>query len=363
MKKLLKVLAVILCLVMAVSVLGACQSDNPNPSPSDSTEKSLTDGMFLFQFDNDGRTHSFYVHFYDNGMFYYSMVSGNIKQIGYYTVVDGEQTIQYNATREDCYNEVWTTTTVNKTVKYTDIDGNELGVSYWAPELGMLYLISIPNGMNFASTQAFEQQASDWTPDSSVGTEMGVALFMYEDSTDTSCYVEINHNGTFVDMMGDLIEGTWTKDGNTYTLKDPDSSDTAKLTVNGDNATYVGYDGTTVEVSLHKEESQGGSSSGGTQATGYSWTCADAGQVATDFSIVMKSSDVCEWSFTYMKGWTYTCNVELDRDNMILTILDWTACDGQDRDDSSSAAQVWGMCSYWNKWQLNDDGSMNLITE
>ncbi len=361
MKKLVKVLAIMLCLVMAVSAFAACsQPDNPDPSPSGSTEKKLTDGMFYFMFSTEGRSFHHYVHFYDNGMFYFSDLNGNSKVIGTYEVVDGEKEVNYAATREDKINEVISTTTVPKTVNFKDMSGAQVGTAGWNPADGKLYGVVWEVGMKFSNTQVYEQQAADWAPDSEMGEETGVALFVYEDKADISCYVEINHNGTFVDMMGMMIEGTWTVDGNVYTLKDAESDDTAKLTVNGDTAEYVGYDGTTMTITLKEEEKkdEGGSSSG----NGYSWSCESIPDNANskNFKITMTGATTCNFDFYFMTDWSFqcTCTTEVVDGVNIITITDWTGCNGEARDDGSSAAQVWGMASNWAKWQLNSDGTM-----
>ncbi len=364
MKKSFKILAVILCLCMAVSVFGACNSDNPNPSPSPtgSTERGLTDGMFHFFFDSEGREFHHYIHFYESGMYYFSDLNGNSKVIGNYEVKDETKEINYAATREDKVNEVVSTITVNKMVYFKDMDGNVVGTAGYVPADGKLYGVVWEVGMKFANEQVYEQQASDWVPTSAMGEETGVALFTYEDKDDTSCYVEINHNGTFVDMMDMMIEGTWTKDGDTYTLQDPDSSDTAKLTVNGDTATYVGYDGTTKTITLKEEKKDDGGSSSG---SGYSWTCATLdGSTSKDFEIVLTGQTTCKFNFFFMQAWSYECEctVEQGENGNIITISDWTSCNGEAKSDGS-ASQVWGMASGWLKWQTNSDGTMTLITE
>lgn len=364
MKKLVKVLAIMLCLVMAVSAFAACsQPDNPGPSPSGSTEKKLTDGMFYWKMDADGRSFHYYIHFYENGMFYFSDLNGNSKVIGTYEVVDGEKEINYSATREDKVNEVVSTTTVPKTVNFKDMSGAQVGTAGYNPAEGKLYGIVWEVGMKFSNTQVYEQQSADWLPSSEMSEETGVALFVYEDKADISCYIEINHNGTFVDMMGMMIEGTWTVDGNVYTLKDAESDDTAKLTINGDTAEYIGYDGTTTTITLKEEEKKenGGSSSG----NGYSWSCesiADSAN-AKNFNITMTGSTTCNFNFYFMTDWSFqcTCEVEQGENGNIITITDWTGCNGEARDDGSSAAQVWGMASNWAQWQLNSDGTMELV--
>lgn len=355
MKKVIKVLAIVLSLVMMLSAFAACGPKEPQKE-----EKKVTDGIFTFKFGNDGKDYNFYLHLYENGMFYLSELNGGAKVIGNWKLVDGEKEIEYAATRDDKVNNVVSKITVKQTLEFTNLDGENCGQAGWVPEEGKLYGLVITGGQGFGNTQVYEQQPSDWVPGTTEGVEIGQALFTYEDKADTSCYVSINHDGTFVDMMTTMIEGSWTKDGNTYTLTDPDSSAKATLTVNGDTADYVGYDGTKTTITKQVKESGGGD-----KPQAGVWTCADVGASSKNFKVQMTGSTTCKFSFEFMAAdpWVYECNCEIiEKDGVRLIKIDenYVSCNGEARTDGSSADQVWNMGKNWLNWQLNDDGTMEL---
>lgn len=350
MKKVIKVLAIVLSLVMMLSAFAACKQETQKE------EKKVTDGIFTFKFGNEGKEYNFYLHLYENGIFYLSELNGGAKVIGNWKLVDGEKEIEYCATREDktANPKVVSKITVKQTLEFTNLDGENCGQAGWVPEEGKLYGLVIKGGQGFGNEQVYEQQPSDWVPGTAEGVEIGQALFTYEDKADTSCYVQINHDGTFVDMMTTMIEGAWTKDGNTYTLADPDSSDKATLTVNGDTADYVGYDGTKATITKQVKESGGDKPQAGV------WTCADVGSNAKNFKIQMTGNTTCKLFFNFMKDWEYECTCEITETDAgrILKITDWSKCDGEDKGTNENAEKVWGMAK--TSWKLNDDGTMEV---
>lgn len=90
--------------------------------------------------------------------------------------------------------------------------------------------------------------------DSGYKGEVGIAYVKAVSTTDDTCTLALNHNGTYQDLIGEYeVVGTWKKDGNTYTLTPDDSTDTGAVVVvsdAGDTATYTPDGGEAVELTI-----------------------------------------------------------------------------------------------------------------
>ncbi len=85
--------------------------------------------------------------------------------------------------------------------------------------------------------------------------EMGVAYLDMVAADDDTCTVTLRHDKTFVDMMDTIVEGTWSKDGNAYTLKSDDGDATVTVSEDGKTAVYKGIDGSETNMNVLREAS------------------------------------------------------------------------------------------------------------
>ncbi|MCR5741156.1 MAG: hypothetical protein K6G38_01665 [Gammaproteobacteria bacterium] len=227
-------------------------------------EAQITDGLFLYSFSVDGRSFNFYIHFYENGIFYFSGLGGAQILVGRYEVVDEEWSGQYFKNRDDAASpedpKPYTQGTAPKTINFFNLSGAEIGESGYDPDLGNIYNVNMEGQPGYCAELLFVQDVTA-EPNATIGAENGVALYKYElvnedGSIDTASYVEINHNGTYTDMIEYQISGSWELNDNVYALTPEDSSDTpATLTLSedGKTATYLPKDGTAVTLKLYEE--------------------------------------------------------------------------------------------------------------
>ncbi len=249
--KITRVLACILALLMALSLFG-CAAEDPTPTtevnvetntdattePVNATEGNvaeentgITAGIYQGTFEAEGRGLMVnYFHFYENGIFYYSAYNGGQTMAGYYEgPVDME--IEYTYDNQ--------TYTASQAIILTNFDGSEFAtVAYQDDELkgfSKLYNLNLPHVLD--SGHKMED-------------ENGIAVAEYVSPDDSYATVSINHNGTFQDMITSLVEGSWTREGNVYTLTDAETGAVSTLTLSEDGASaeYAGSDGTNMTL-------------------------------------------------------------------------------------------------------------------
>ena len=247
-----KVMCLTGCLVLSVVLLSGCKSDSvkeeittttaptvaatptvaPTVAPTEaaSEEVTITDGIYYRKFTAEGRgDYEGVLHFYENGIFYLGLYSNKMTVAGYYEIVDQEMEYIVDDTDPE---EKGTATQV---IKLTNLDGSEYAVLPYANDT--VYDIPTYYNMDFAHVIDSDHTEAD---------EVGVTVAEYMLGDDVYSIISIKHNGTFQDAVVSMVEGSWTKEGNVYTLTNVDSGVNYSLTLSEDGSTaeYVGEDGT-----------------------------------------------------------------------------------------------------------------------
>ncbi len=220
-----------LCLMLAMVLMLAISSAVAEPS-------SLTDGVFDYTMTPEGREPMYnFVHFYDSNVFYASTYGGGQYAVGFYEVTDEPR---------DYEDGDGSTHAASKTILMKKLDGSEYATVAYDAEKGIIG--------DFTPLYNNELM-HNLEPDADKIKENGVALYEYIVEGDDYAMVGINHNGTYQDSVDAIIEGTWTLDGNIYTLTDGDAGDVYTLTLSEDGyaAEYKMPDGTTYSMLLVRE--------------------------------------------------------------------------------------------------------------
>lgn len=204
----------------------------------------ITQGYYTYHFDADGMDFVAYFHFYDEqpvlgSVFYAGFANNGITTVGTYTVEEAE--IAYNCAPGR--GEELVSGTAPYTVTFYDFQGSELGRCGFDGEV--LYNDSAVSNEGLGVANVFFNHDTDAaSPYLSVYEgEAGVPYldFTAEEPTST---LTLYHNATYMDMMGMMIEGTWTMaesaEGYVYTLTPASDSDTgAVVVVAADESTAV----------------------------------------------------------------------------------------------------------------------------
>jgi hypothetical protein len=204
----------------------------------------MTDGIYEQRFTPPGYSeYVAYFHFYPNGIFYLSLYNGGQYMAGYYEVIDTP--VEWFPNIQDAVptavagaaTPTPVTAMTDKKIILTKLDGSEYGVVGYDSTLDEV--VNLTTYYNFNFTHVLDSGHTD-------ADETGVNVLEYYLNGDQYSLLALKHNGTFQDSINEIIEGTWAKDGNVYTLTDSSNSKTYTVTVNDDGtATYVAEDGTT----------------------------------------------------------------------------------------------------------------------
>ena len=199
-------------------------------------EVTMTTGVYEVKFTPEGYSEfDNFIHFYDNGIFYLSLYNAGQVAAGYYEVVDQE--MEYNSNPDDDTIKA----TAPQVVKLTNLDGTDYATI--AYDQDTLMNASILYNMNFLHVADTDKTSAD---------ETGVTVGEFVLGDDAYSTVAIKHNGTFQDTISTMIDGTWSLDGNIYTLTDSSTNASYTLTISEDGKTgeYVGQDGTTQTLNM-----------------------------------------------------------------------------------------------------------------
>lgn len=211
-------------------------TEEPMEEPA---EVTMFDGIYENRFTPEGYDEFVgYFHFYDNGIVYISLYNGGQYTAAYYEVVDGEVSYDPRIDTDQEGEEVdLSLATADQTIIITNFDGSEYATVGYDSEADMVVNLESYFNKNFAHVLDSGHTEAD---------ETGVNVIEYFIPGDEYSLVALKHNGTFQDSIGAIIEGTWTQDGNVFTLTDSDSGDSYTVTVNDDGtAEYVSLDGET----------------------------------------------------------------------------------------------------------------------
>ena len=263
--KITKIIAIILCLTLCMSLFAGCDKA---PDPTESTPSTsgttapttqptepepadpidaIKNSYFTYAFFADGVGDMvYYVHFYDE-----APVLGSVFFIGYANcgiTYTGTYTVEETPCDYVCYAQRGDETPVTGTAPYTvtfyDWEGNVLDSCGYDGEVlynDMEVLAGAYNGPNYyyRETDVEGSKYADY-----YAGEPGVKYldFIAEDPT---CTLSLYHNGTYMDLMGMIVEGTWEiasndENGLVINLKPEYDTDTpATVTVSADRATAV----------------------------------------------------------------------------------------------------------------------------
>lgn len=196
----------------------------------------LSQGIFEYELNGgDSGIFANYIHFYPSGVFYASMYNGSQFAAGYYELKD--EPLEYTDKEGNVVN-------APQTLLLTTVDGAVYETLGYDADKGTIGIVTHIYDNVF--TQNKESTHTD-------ADENGVALIEYKLGDDEYSLLKFMHNGTFQDTIGEMLEGTWTKDGDIYTLTEADSEKTYTFTVNADGTgAYAGLDGKTETLNIVK---------------------------------------------------------------------------------------------------------------
>lgn len=202
-------------------------------TPEADGEAAMTDGIYTYIIMNEGQEVLNFIHFYENGVFYFCKYGGASIVAGYYEVDETPCEIYTVGGVTGEVNEA--TVACDAKITFYDMNGTEV-----VAEAG--YVDDTVIGFTLQDSRDF---AHDLNSGHTAEDEVGVSMAEFYLEDDEYSMVAIMHNGTFNDTIGSFISGTWTKDGATYNLTNDMDGTTYTMTDNGDGtAAYVGPDGT-----------------------------------------------------------------------------------------------------------------------
>lgn len=269
MKKKIIALLAATAVICSAGALAACDPNpDPEPQPTPTPTEALTEGYYTYSYSVEGYGQMLrFMHFYDNGVVYYGQSGGGGTQgyIYFYEVEKApfEYSVWYTrAEREEGQ--------ANDEGKTEDTGLHEGTADYTitvtsTTDSSVSYTIGFDGENIYTSTESFvidDARRMRFTHDTEGEyEELGQAVVKLVTPEDADYYIQINHNGTYTDMMGEIIdEGTWTmatENGvTTYSLTSNGSdSVTATLVVNADGTgTYTPAGGTSQNVIPEQEE-------------------------------------------------------------------------------------------------------------
>lgn len=257
-------LAVMLLTVVCLGT--ACTPNTPDTDPSgtDGTTPSspneldaLTEGYYAYGYAVEGYGNmDRFLRFYDNGIVYYGQAGGGGSQgyVYYYTVEETDYTYSVWYTREERVNSAEKYTgTAKYTVTISDMnDSKSYTLGFDGTYLYSGDVASCEFIIADAQTMRFNHDAEN----EGGYTEINQVILKMEKDGDPTAFIELNHNGTYSDMINLAIDGTYTlsksSDGvTTYKLVPNLSSDTpATLVVSADGktATYTPDGGEAIQM-------------------------------------------------------------------------------------------------------------------
>ena len=165
-----------------------------------------------------------------DGTFYLSKFNDSSSLAGTYELVDGDMDyVERDGT---------TTGTASQYFKFSYYDGFYEECPYANDQI---YGVTLTG---FKTVLAFKDEPWD------VSKENPVTVEEYANVDDEYATIILQHTGAYVDTINEYMEGTWAKEGNTYTLQPNDVDGTCELIVaeDGKTAEYKGIDGSAVSM-------------------------------------------------------------------------------------------------------------------
>ncbi len=265
MKK--KLIALILAGIMVLS-LAACGTPAADPTdapvvPTDApvveTEAPastdpldmITEGYYQHCYTAEGYGEfGYFFHFYEEvpvlgAVFYAGLSNNRFNFVGTYTVEEVAFDYACFPDRETKTNPeaVPTEGTAPYTVTFFDWDGNEIGKCGFDGDI--LYNVMDEGSTIYASGSGTVNYLHDTTGEKSkfYEGELGIPYLEYVADEEKTSTLAINHNGTYVDLVNAMVEGTYTvaenaEGGLDFSLTPNDSLDTpAVVSTSADKAT------------------------------------------------------------------------------------------------------------------------------
>lgn len=262
-----KLLALLCCGMMALSVFAGCGKDEGKKEEGKTEAKADPAdpaGYYQYSYDVEGLgLWVNYIHLYEESslgkVFYAGYASNQIAMAGTYEIE--KKSCDYNVTmkRED---EKTTEGTADYTITFKGFDGSDLGSCAYDGE----YIYNDTTGVSGTGAEncAFKKDMEGMDSkfgqaDSGYGGEKGIAYLKAYSEEDETCTVSLNHDGSYSDMMTVEVVGTWTRgeDGKTYTLKPDSDSDTGATLVvaeDGASVTYTPDGGAAVTLKIDQSK-------------------------------------------------------------------------------------------------------------
>ncbi|GEM_PF-2960134 len=261
----------------------------PAPAPAPVVQKELTmeeklvADQWCFKYTAEGYgDYAFFFRFYDAdpvlGKVYYAGFTNNkMNFAGKYALVEQEYPYSIFNNREDALAK--TNEVVGKvpfTVVLYDWDDKEKGRIGFDGE--KIYNAQDKNTAKIYATGStpYAYVKNEGSYDEVVKGEMPVAVLEFVADDEVTSTLKINHNHTYTDLVGAMIEGTWTaqeKNGEiTFNFKPNDATDSpAVVVVSADKqtATYTAGNEAAVKMSVPKPAATVAYVFEGTTATSY----------------------------------------------------------------------------------------------
>jgi hypothetical protein len=273
MKQFKKMFVLLLVLILAVSLI-ACQNSKPSteetttpePLPSEQTSTPeptevastdpmdmITQGYYSYSFNAPGYgDFVFFFNFYEEdpvlGSVFYAGLSNNRSNfVGTYTVEETPYEYACYPDREASIDDSVkpTTGTAPYTVTFFDWDGNELGKCGYD---GDILYNDMEEGSKIYSTGSspvyYHHDLENKFEDIYKG-ELGITYLEFVADEDNTSTLVLRHNKTYTDLIGAMIEGTWSVElnasgGYDFKLTPDDSTDTgAVVSVSADRMTCI----------------------------------------------------------------------------------------------------------------------------
>ena len=278
--KLKQILALLIAVSMLACICAGC-GDTSTPAPTDASAATGNDpteatapqlssdpltmiyeGYYSFSYPVDGMDDMCaFFHFYPEApvlgsVFYASYAWNQIIFAGTYTVEEVEHEYTLYADRESSIaeNPEKITGTAPYTITFFDFDGNVLDSCGYDGEhlYNDMTVVTGTGGNDYIYSHDTLGEASPCIK--TYNGELGVSYLSFVAVEDKTCTVALQHNSTYTDLVGMMVEGSWTMAENddgtyTFTLEPNESYDVgATLEVAADKmtATYTSADGATV---------------------------------------------------------------------------------------------------------------------
>lgn len=220
------------------------------PKGSDDPLEMIHEGYYSWTYPVEGLDDMCaFFHFYEEqpvlgSVFYAGFAWNQITYAGTYTVEEKERAYNVSFTREEQTSDpaVLNEGTAPYTVTFYDFDGNELGACGYDGEY--LYNDSAVDGTGGGPVR-YSHDVDEASPVmATYEGEIGIAYLDFVAEEEATSTLTLYHNGRYMDMVGMMVEGTWTMaegtDGYEYILTPDSDSDTAAvITVSADQAAAI----------------------------------------------------------------------------------------------------------------------------